>query len=99
MAKSRKLRLSGTARRDLEEIGAYTRREWGARQKRKYLGLIRDKLIALRDHPMAGAARDDLAEGLRACAVEKHIVYYRETETVLAVVRILHRRIDPARHL
>ena len=99
MAISRKLRISGPARRDLEEIGAYNGREWGARQKRKYLGLIRNKLAELRDHPKTGAARDDIAKGLRAAAVEKHIVYYRETETVLAVVRILHQRMDSARHL
>lgn len=99
MAKSRSIRLSGPARRDLEEIGAYTGREWGLRQKSEYLGRIRDKLIALRDHPMAGAPRDDIAEGLRACIVEKHIVFYRDTETALLIVRILHQRMDPPRHL
>lgn len=99
MAISRKLRISGTAKLDLEEIGAYTAREWGARQKSKYLGRIRDTLMALRDHPETGASRDDLAEGLRACAIEKHIVFYRDTKTALVVVRVLHQRMDPARHL
>lgn len=99
MVISRALRISGPARRDLEEIGAYTGREWGTRQKKKYLGLIRSQLIALREHPKTGTPRNDIAKELRACAIEKHIVYYRETESALTVVRILHQRMDPARHL
>ena len=99
MPGSRKLRLSGPARRDLQEIGDYTRRKWNAAQKRKYLRRIRDRLEALRDMPGIGAARDDIAAGLRACPAEKHIVFYRESKTAVTIVRVLHQGMDPGPHL
>ncbi len=99
MAKSRKLRVSGPARLDLGRIGEYTRREWGVSQKRKYLGQIRDKFKAVRDTPSIGIARDDIDAGLRAVAVRKHMIIYRETETELIIVRVLHYGMDPDTHL
>ncbi len=99
MPGSRKLRLSGPAKRDLQDIGDYTRREWGAAQRRKYLRRIRDRLEALRDGPGIGAPRDDIAAGLRACPVEKHIVFYRESKTAVTIVRVLHQSMDPGLHL
>jgi len=99
LAKSRRLRVSGPARLDLVLIGEYTRREWGAQQKRKYLGQIRDKFKAVRDSPSIGVARDDIDARLRAVVVRKHVIFYRETDTELIVVRVLHQSMDPDAHL
>ena len=99
MPGSRKLRLSGPARRDLQAIGAYTLREWGAAQKRKYLRRIRDRLEALRDMPGIGTPRDDVDTGLRASPAERHIIFYRETKTTVTIVRVLHQSMDPGLHL
>ena len=63
---SKKLRISGPARLDLGRIGDYTRRAWGAAQKRKYLGQIKDGFKAVRDTPGSGTRRDDIRDGLRA---------------------------------
>ncbi len=98
MPNSRKLRLSGPAERDLRNIGDYTRREWGAAQRRKYLRRIRDRLEELRDMPGIGAPRGDIAAGLRAHPVEKHIVFYRESKTAVTIVRVLHQSMDPGPH-
>jgi toxin ParE1/3/4 len=95
----RKLRLSGPARRDLQDIGDYTRREWGAAKKRKYLRRIRDRLEELRDMPGIGAPRGDIAAGLRARLVGKHIVFYRESKTTVTIIRVLHQSMDPGLHL
>ena len=64
MPSSKKLLISGPATRDLERIGDYTRAEWGAAQKRKYLGQIKDGFKALRDTPRIGARRDDINKGI-----------------------------------
>jgi len=96
---SKKLRISGPARRDLERIGEYTRAEWGAAQRRKYLGQIKNGFRALRDTPGIGARRDDILEGLRALPVRKHVIFYRETATELTIVRVLHENMDPKLHL
>ena len=95
MPNSRKLRISGPARRDLQRIGEYTRAEWGAAQKRKYLGQIKNGLKTLRDTPGIGARRDDIHKGLRAHPVGKHVIFYRETKTELTIVRVLHGSMNP----
>jgi toxin ParE1/3/4 len=95
---SKKLRISGPAKRDLERIGEYTRREWGAAQKRRYLGQIKDGFKAIRDAPGIGAQRDDIHEGLRAHPVRKHVIFYRVTKTELTIVRVLHESMSPELH-
>jgi toxin ParE1/3/4 len=96
---SKPLRLSAPARRDLAHIAAHSEREWGAAQKRKYLGEIKEKLAQLRHAPAMGAPRDDIANGLRACPVRHHIVFYRDQPDWVEIVRILHQSMDPVRRL
>lgn len=97
--KLKPLRISAPARRDLESIGEYTRRQWGAAQKRKYLRHLQDKLIALQASPAIGAPRDDVSPGLRGLAALEHIIFYRESETALLIVRILHTSQDVTAHI
>ena len=99
MPNSRTLRVSQPAARDLADIGAYTQQTWGAAQKRIYLGLMRDAFKALRDVPAMGAPRDDIMPGLRAHPVQSHIVFYRETDDELLIVRVLHKSMDHAAQL
>lgn len=46
-----------------------------------------------------GVQRDNIALGLRAHTVGKHIIFYRVTEHLLVIVRVLHQGMDPERHL
>ena len=95
MPSSKKLRISGPAKLDLGRIGEYTRREWGAARKRKYLGQIKDGFKAVRDAPGIGARRDDIRTGLRVHPVQKHVIFYRETKSELVIVRVLHQSMNP----
>ena len=95
MPSYRKLRVSEPARRDLERIGEYTRAEWGAAQKRKYLGQLKDGFKAHWDTPGIGARRDDIYKGLRAHPVRKHVIFYCETKTELTIVRVLRGSMCP----
>ncbi len=99
MPNSKKLRISGPAKTDLQRIGDYTRREWGAAQKRKYLGQIKDTFKAIRDTPGLGTPRDEIDKGLRTYPVRRHVIFYRETKNELLIVRVLHASMDPERHL
>lgn len=49
--------------------------------------------------PGLGMVRDDLAPGIRASHTGRHIIFYRETAATLVIIRILHERMDPKRHL
>ena len=99
MPNSRSLRVSAPAKDDLGPIGASTRRKWGAAQKRKYLGQIRDGFKAIRDTPGLGAPRGIIGKGLRAHPVGKHVIFYRETKNELVIIRVFHETMDPERHL
>lgn len=80
-------------------IAEYTRREWGAAQKKKYLGQINRCLKLIRKSSAIGTSRHDIDPGLLAHPVEQHIVFYRETGQAILVVRVLHGSMDVARHL
>ena len=99
MPKSNELRVSGPAKTDLERLGEYTRPRWGAAQKRRYLGQIKDAFKAIRDTPGLGAPRDDIVKGLCARHARKHIIFYRQTRNRIVIVRVLHESMDPERHL
>ncbi len=99
MPSSKKLRISGPARLDLGRIADYTRRAWGAAQKRKYLGQIKDGFKAVRDAPGIGTRRDDIRNGLRAQSVRKHVIFYRVTKSEVVIVRVLHESMNPELHL
>jgi toxin ParE1/3/4 len=95
----RTLRISEPAAADLSGIAAYTERVWGAAQKSRYLAEIQAALVHLRDTPAMGRTRDEIAENLRSFPVGRHVVYLRDTETTLLIVRILHQNMDPERRL
>ncbi len=99
MPSSKKFRISAPTKLDLGRIGDYTRRAWGAAQKRKYLGQIKVMFEAVRDTPGIGARRDDIRTGLRAQSVRKHVIFYRVTKTELVIVRVLHESINLELHL
>ncbi|MEW5787286.1 MAG: type II toxin-antitoxin system RelE/ParE family toxin [Pseudomonadota bacterium] len=92
-------RLTPAAQRDLEGIWQYTRDQWGAEQAHRYA----DKLIAafaeLAETPKAAPACDHIRSGYRRRSVEHHVIYFRITAYGIAVVRILHTRMDAPRYL
>lgn len=42
---------------------------------------------------------DDIRAGYRRYAIGSHLVFYVETEDTVDVIRLLHQRLDPSRHL
>jgi toxin ParE1/3/4 len=93
------VRLKPAARQDFRSILAYTGAQWGVAQRDIYRAEIEQALATLGTNPLIGQARDDLSPGLRSYPVEAHIIYYRISGSVVRVVRILHQKMDAARHL
>ncbi|MRV75366.1 hypothetical protein GJ700_26975 [Duganella sp. FT92W] len=48
---------------------------------------------------MAALACDYIRSGYRRSRVERHMIYFRVTDYGIAVVRILHERMDASRHI
>jgi toxin ParE1/3/4 len=98
-ARRRNYWLAPRAKQDLKEILVYTERHWGKLQRGVYRDALRGGCETLGDNPRLGDAKNDLGAGLYSFPVEHHVLYYRINEDVVEIVRILHERMDPARHL
>ncbi|WP_417827751.1 type II toxin-antitoxin system RelE/ParE family toxin [Thalassospira sp.] len=98
MAVSPGYRLTPKAAIDLEDIWRYTQRRWSVMQAEKY---IREILQVFAE--LAGATRQgqkcDVRDGYFKIPVGAHVIYYRQAPDAIEVVRILHGRMDVARHL
>jgi toxin ParE1/3/4 len=91
--------LKPAARRDFRSILAYTSAQWGIGQRDIYRAVIDRAFATLGDNPEIGRARDELSPGLRSYQVEQHVIDYRISSSGVRVVRILHGKMDAARHL
>ncbi len=92
-------RLAPEAKRDLEAIWLYTLEEWGLEQANRYTDELTDVFAQLAVRPQLGTACDHIRTGYSRSRVGRHVVYYRMTEYGIAVIRILHDRVLPTRHL
>jgi toxin ParE1/3/4 len=96
--KIRHYRLSPLAIADLEEIWFYTFRQWSLEQADQYHHDLIATIEALADGRKVGRPAD-IREGYFKRAVGRHLVFYRQSDSTLDVIRILHQRMDVERHL
>ena len=92
-------RLSPAAERDLEGIWEYTRREWGVEQAERYTDLLTAAFQVLAESPKAAPACDYIRRGYRCRNVERHMLYLRAVDYGIAIIRVLHERMETRRHL
>ena len=92
-------RLGPRAQRDLDGVFDYTVAQWGLPQALRYTDLIEAACAALAEAPQQAPACAHIRPGYRRRSVEQHVIYFRPTTYGIAVVRILHQRMDAARHL
>jgi toxin ParE1/3/4 len=92
-------RLSPAAEHDLENIWLYTCRQWSVQQADRYIDMLTAAFGELACSPMIASACDHIRPGYRRHNVERHIFYFRVTPYGIAIIRILHDRMDASRHL
>jgi toxin ParE1/3/4 len=92
-------RLTPAAQRDLDAIFDYTVREWGLEQAVRYAAAIEKACARLARAPDFAQDCGDIRAGYRRAAVNRHVLYFRVEDYGIAVVRILHQRMDAPRHL
>lgn len=92
------VRLLSEAEDDLFEIYRYVADQGGAERTDAYDRRIRAACRKLADYPRRGTPRELLGPGLRSITFERRAtVYYRVTEPVVEIVRILRRGLDSDR--
>jgi toxin ParE1/3/4 len=87
-------RLTQLALADLRSIGRYTQINWGRGQRNRYLAKLDECFHLLAEKPLRGVSCDDLRSGYRKYPVGRHIVFYREAQAGIEIIRILHVSID-----
>lgn len=91
--------LRRRAEADLEEVGDYTLEQWGDAKLVKYVTMLNDAFRALAADPNLGRSADDVRTGYFRHHVGSHMVYFRRKKAGVEIVRILHEKMSPARHL
>jgi toxin ParE1/3/4 len=91
--------LRRRAEADLEEIGDYTLEHWGDAKLVEYVTMLNDAFRALAAYPKLGRSADDVRKGYFRHHVGSHVIYFRRTKARVEIVRILHKKMSPSRHL
>ena len=92
-------RLTPAAARDLAGIWRYTLGEWGIEQAHRYTDEIAAAFAQLTTNPQLGTTCDYIRKGYRRSQVGRHMIYFRITEYGIAVIRVLHERMDAPKRL
>ncbi len=91
-------RLTELAKQDLRSIGRYTQQTWGREQRNIYLSKLDASFHLLAREPTLGRACDHIRDGYRKYHIGRHLIFYREADEGIVIIRILHDRMDVEAH-
>ncbi|MBA3879133.1 MAG: plasmid stabilization protein ParE [Sphingobium sp.] len=94
-----RLRLSRRAENDLADIRDYSVEQFGAERAIAYLDAIEAAFRLILDYPEIGGVHLKVVPPVRSYAVQRHRIFYSVEAGVVLIVRVLHKAMDPARHL
>lgn len=92
-------RLTPAARRDLSSIWDFTQKQWDLHQAEIYINEIRTAMEHIAERPDIGREVNEIRDGYRRYSVGSHLIFYIARNDTIDVIRILHHRMDPTRHL
>ncbi|KPF62328.1 hypothetical protein IP88_15100 [alpha proteobacterium AAP81b] len=95
----RRLDFARAALADLDAIYRHSLTEFGEAQADHYAGMIDAAFQLLAEFPEAGVLVPDRVDGLRRRNVGAHAILYQALTNRVRIVRLLHQRMDPNRHL
>ena len=91
--------IAPAAKADLKEIYQAGLRQWGQAQSDSYQENLKGHFWSLTEQPLMGVGRPELLPGARSLPIESHTLFYRVTTDTVEIIRVLHGRQDPQRHL
>lgn len=92
-------RLTPAAQRDLSSIWDFTAERWDQDQAEIYISEIRAAVERIAADPQRGRGCDEIRQGYRRYGIGGHLIYYIVRNGGVDVIRILHQRMDPTRHI
>ncbi|WP_010214415.1 type II toxin-antitoxin system RelE/ParE family toxin [Sphingomonas sp. PAMC 26621] len=94
-----RLRLSRRAQGDLDGVRDYTVEHYGTARAILYLDVIEQGFRRILAYPQIGAAQPEVKTGLQSLSAGEHRLWYRVESEEIVILRVLHKAMDPARHL
>ncbi len=91
--------LSPQAERSLIQISDYTLKNFGERQRKKYLSMLRKEMRAAAAKPNNRRERTEIKAGYYSVPAEKHHIYYRIGDAHIEIIDVLHQSMEPSLHL
>jgi toxin ParE1/3/4 len=95
----REIHFAPIALEDFAGILRYTGERWGQEQLHRYAARLDEAIRLLADYPDLGHLSRALPDTHRLYVVGSHVIVYRAEDTSLAIVRILHQRMNLPRHV
>ncbi|MCL2716610.1 MAG: type II toxin-antitoxin system RelE/ParE family toxin [Alphaproteobacteria bacterium] len=92
-------RLSRKTQCDLDDIFEYTVEHWSLAQALRHTDLIETACACLAAAPQRAKDCSAIRSGYRRSIVGEHFIYFRPATYGIAIIRILHQRMDQVRHL
>jgi toxin ParE1/3/4 len=92
-------RLTRDAERDVLDIYLYTVEHFGPAQAESYATHLFDRFATIAAQPSLGRDFGDIHPGARRVNEGSHAIRYRPDPEGILILRILHQKTDPARHL
>ena len=89
---TRRYDITPRAKQDLLEIGRFTGKTWGKRQRDRYLKALTDRFDWLAEYPRAGQSFEEVRPNLHAFPEGSHIIFYGLAPDRIEIVRVLHQR-------
>ena len=91
--------ISPAALNDLKKIYQFGTLNWGTSRASNYLDSLKKQFWTLAEHPQMGIEREELFVAMRSLVIESHVIFYRTSKQKIEIVRVLHGRQDPQRHI
>jgi toxin ParE1/3/4 len=92
------LRVAARAARDFNGIAGYSYRR-GTDVAARFMSGLDAAMRRLRKLPSIGSNYGEVLEGVRRYRFKSHFLYYIVSDESVRIVRILHVRMSPKRHL
>jgi toxin ParE1/3/4 len=90
--------ISPKATRDLIRIATYTDKQWGQKQRKKYLEQLKTRIQKLAKTPTLGRQHHELPESPYGYNEGRHVIFYRLTAHGIEIIRVLHDAMDFIQH-
>jgi toxin ParE1/3/4 len=91
--------ISKLAAIDLENIYVYTSTQFGMKQAESYHSELTKHFELLTTTPLLGKDTSAIANGYRRSSHKSHNIYYKLLQNHVFIVRILHNKQDPIKHI